>query len=280
MTHCLLGLFNAASLWLLITRRDRAVGWGWIGLLQGLAVATRIGCIPSALVFMAASFLSPVPDRAERWRRLRFFPLGAAPALIFLGAYNSVYFGHPLRTAFGSKPAGMILLPFEGTAGLLVSPCKGLLLFSPILLLAFWGLLKNVRGRIEVKVAAAAFVAHLLYWGSYLDWGGGYCWGPRYMAEAIPFIVLITAIALDTLLSQRKPWVAPLAGALAVLSLGFQLIGMFSWDRTYQMKYAPGFDTQAQPRYWAWKAPFEPYWLMRYGKLYVPRLHQGETKPK
>jgi hypothetical protein len=267
--HPLLGALNAAALWLLTTRAGtpatRARTWFWIGLTQGLAIATRIGNIPTALVFLLAALFVPAAQSTlkPRLRRLGAFLLGALPALLFLGIYNYTYFGHPLRTAFGSKPVSMIRLPFEGLAGLLVSPGEGLLLFSPILLLALLALRRPVRSLFAIRVAFFAGLVHLLYWASYLDWWGGSAWGPRYLAEVIPFGLFIAALSLDATLAQWQPVrrraLAAAAATLCLASFAIQFIGMFTWDNTYHQRFDPGFWTN-DGDHWAWKAPYEPAW--------------------
>lgn len=263
--HPILGLFNAAAVYFMISGREKVGHWGWIGVLQGLAIATRIGSIPTALVFMAGAWFCPGADPWLRRRRLGAFIAGASPALIFLGIYNFVYFGHFASTAFGSKPIQMIQLPFEGLAGFLISPGEGIFLYSPVLLLAFLALRREVRARWDVRLCFAAMIAHLLFWSCYLDWWGGSAWGPRYLFEALPFAVFIGAIGLDSALTALPRWGGKIKFATAVLcvfSLAVQAIGMFTWDNTYHQRFDPGFWTN-DGEHWVWKAPYEPLWSLR-----------------
>ena len=84
--------------------------------------------------------------------------LGGLPFLVFLTAYNYHYFGHPL--AFGqSVVASGIALSKTGSAdlwqsswweslpGLLFSPARGLVWFSPVLLLGMISALAVWRDR-------------------------------------------------------------------------------------------------------------------------------------
>lgn len=262
--HPLLGFFNAVTLWLIVRGREKTSSWAWVGLMQGLAVATRVGSIPTALVFLAGAWLCPAPDSSVRRRRLAAVALGALPGLIFLGVYNHVYFGHFARSAFGAKPVSMIRLPFEGLAGFLMSPGEGIFYYSPALLLMFLALSRRVRMRWDVRLAFVAMFVHLLYWSCYLDWWGGSAWGPRYLFEAIPFAVYIAAVGFDSALSMppiRKP-LAWAAGALCAFSMAVQAIGMFTWDNTYHQRFDPGFWSN-DGEHWAWKAPYEPWWSLR-----------------
>lgn len=262
--HAPLGLFNAATLYLFVTRRNQPSGWYWMGMMQGLAIAGRVGCVGSAFIFAAAILLQRSLPAAERARRLALYIIGALPAVTLLCLYNRVYFGGYLSTAFGSSRAGMMRLPFEGMAGMLLSPGEGLFLFSPVLLLAFQAMRKAVRARHDVQAAFCAFTVHLLYWGCYVDWWGGSAWGSRYLTEALPFIVFIAAAGLDTALTQTawKRALAATAVFLAIVSTSAQLVGMFKWDNTYHVHFDPGFWVN-DGQHWAWSAPYEPWWTLR-----------------
>lgn len=277
--HPLLGLFNAASLYMMVAGRNKTANWGWIGILQGLAVATRIGCIPTALVFLVSAWFCPAASQLSRRRRLGAFILGSLPGLIFLASYNFRYFGHFTSTAFGSAPIKMIRLPFEGFAGLLISPGEGIFLFSPVLLLGLVAFRSEVRRRWDVRIAFVAMCAHLLYWSCYLDWWGGSAWGPRYLFEALPFAIYITASGLDSALSELKFWKRPLAvaaGLLCVVSLSVQAIGMFTWNNTYHQRFDPGFWVN-EGQHWAWKAPYEPWWSLRNLPIQKPKWMKSDS---
>ena len=66
-------------------------------------------------------------------RRLVRFVLWSVPPIAFQLAYNWRYFGDPFRTQFPIIGSGLWNAPFaEGFAGILLSPARGLLVYSPV----------------------------------------------------------------------------------------------------------------------------------------------------
>ncbi|HSR69249.1 MAG TPA: hypothetical protein VLU25_15035 [Acidobacteriota bacterium] len=85
--------------------------------------------------------------------------------------------------------------PFEGMAGLLLSPESGLLFFFPILLWPLAGLLggnhasrpqSSASRREAIWGLAAFFLVH----AAYEDWGGGTGFSARYLVPALPLLLL------------------------------------------------------------------------------------------
>src|SRR5204863_8925176 len=84
----------------------------------------------------------------------------------------------------------------------LLSPGRGLLVYQPWIMLIALNLLPDLRGdRIAPDRAAAppgwaaycigALVLHLALISSWKCWWGGYCWGSRLAAEAVPLMALL-----------------------------------------------------------------------------------------
>ena len=156
--------------------------------------------------------------------------------VLFVLAYQWRYFGSPLEHGF-SGALGRFAAPWgEGQLGLLVSPAKGLLIFTPVALAAGIGLVRAFR-RGERALASAlglAVLAHLVLMGRWAEWHGGECWGPRLLTDALPLLFLFLPEGLSVL--------GVLGTALAVVSIGVQALGAFAydyrWERLYQREGA------------------------------------------
>lgn len=167
------------------------------GALLGLAVLSDYPAVfpASALVFAAAT-------RRDGWRVIRV-ALGGLPFALLLGSWNAVSFGSPLALSSGLErdPAfrelarqGLfgIALPSPATfVRLLLDPEKGLLLFSPFVLLSPAAFVAARR-----RLPRGAFLglllpplAILLTYAGYPNWHGGWTVGPRYLVSALPFLV-------------------------------------------------------------------------------------------
>ena len=203
-----------------------AVTGGWTprrlavaGLLCGLLIANRppdvilAGCIA---LYLAGS----LPDK----RLLAWFaaPIALVGALAF--AYNLHYFGNLTGHYPLTLPAGKFFFysPFWGSLGLLLSPGKGLLIFSPFL---FFLLARPfVKGAPEDRLLALCLtlgvVAHLFLYGK-TDWRGGYCYGPRFLIDLLPILIwLLVPVLARTGPALRLVFVAGLLAAIAIQGIG------------------------------------------------------------
>lgn len=83
---------------------------------------------------------------------------------------------------------------FTALAGHLISPARGLFIYSPILLLAFYGLLgqKSVLSRIILSL----MLLHWLLIASFPHWWGGHCYGSRLMTDMLPYFIYFIVLAL------------------------------------------------------------------------------------
>ena len=148
------------------------------------------------------------------WRRA-LGPIALTTAM--LGALIAVqwsWFGHPL----GAMPILEALHPevhavegsfsrepWVGAAGLLVSPNRGLLVFSPVVIIALIGLIPALRALPDHGLGWAFGGSLLLYAGyaCYTVWWGGHAYGPRYLLDFVVLLTPAAAIALDRVLRSR-----------------------------------------------------------------------------
>jgi 4-amino-4-deoxy-L-arabinose transferase-like glycosyltransferase len=119
-----------------------------------------------------------------------FAPLAAAAAVT--AWYNIVRFGSWANNGHAHDPAtaaGTHLL--HGLAGELASPGKGLLFYSPPVVLALvgWrGLYR--RDRWLALTIIGGFGVYLLYVSRLTNWSGAEAWGPRFLVPMLPLIML------------------------------------------------------------------------------------------
>lgn len=78
-------------------------------------------------------------------------------------------------------------------AGLLVSPNRGLLIFSPVFFFSFYGIYLLIKEK-KFNLTAfepyllAIFILHWLLTSTFDQWDGGWTLGPRYMADLAPYL--------------------------------------------------------------------------------------------
>jgi hypothetical protein len=194
--------------------------------LAGVAVAAMVAFQLNAAVL--AIFLLPlVGRRPADWGR---FVLGLMPFAVPLAIYNTVAFGSPLHQGYGVqhlhsavKLQGAQIL--DGISGLLFSPGRGLLLYSPVLLFAFVGLVRG-RSRLLYLCAALATAAYVVAAANSWDWYGGQSFGARRLTDALPLLIILLVPAVDAIVRTR--WLWAYVGLLA-WSVFVELLAATGW---------------------------------------------------
>ena len=100
--------------------------------------------------------------------------------------------------------------PVEGLMGILFSPSRGLLVFSPFLVVAIAGMATVGRRIWRNPVAHLAGIWILLHVTAVAFkkvWWGGHSFGPRLLLEIIPAFAILTALVWRELASSRKRWI-------------------------------------------------------------------------
>ncbi len=132
-------------------------------------------------------------------------------------------FGYPPVTQ-GGKALNSFNTPFfTGLFGYLFSPGKSIFIFAPLVLLAIFGwrnLWRKNRGL--ATLAWLTPVIYILFFATYTQWEGGYCYGPRYLLPALT----LCGLALGSALENTGRWVRVSAIALFVVGFLVQAIGV------------------------------------------------------
>jgi len=199
---------------------------------RGRQLAAAGACAAAAVLFeyqaalIALFVLGYVALRTRSARSVGWYVLGGAPFAFALGAYNLAAFGSPTHFSYGYESAvfpeqqrgffGIGVPSALGIAKTLVGH-RGLVLLSPVLLLAAAGLVLLWRRgrRLEAGVCAAVALAFLVISAGYFDPYGGLSPGPRYFATSLPFLVL--GLAETYTRWPRLTAVAALASVAAML---------------------------------------------------------------
>jgi len=252
----------AVALLFVTKAEDDAVWAGRAGLPLACALAARHADL--ALVgVLALGVLVRWPGAIPR------FLLWAAPPALFVLGYNASVFGSPVDHGF-SGALGRFSAPWGiGHLGLLLSPAKGLLVFTPLVLLGIVGLARAYRrGERWLAITLGGAVAgHWLLTGRWSEWHGGESWGPRLMTDALPLLFLLLPEGLDLL--------PRLGRVLALLSVFVQGLGAFAydyrWERLYQRAEAAGRELWEPAR-----SPILFYAQRRVLWLALPGLRDGK----
>jgi hypothetical protein len=195
------------------------------GALLGWAISARPQTAPLMGILAAAVFL-----RAS-WRERIACLAGICIPVIAFATLNVQWFGHPGGTMEQFERASLEAhrvrstwqWPWRGAAGLLVSPSRGLLVFSPIVLVVLAARPRPQERPILWWTLAAAAAQFLVY-ASFSVWWGGHTYGPRYVLDLLPALVPAAAMGAARLarahVSLRVVAAAALAWSVAVAATG------------------------------------------------------------
>lgn len=230
-----LWMHGPAALWLTVALyflcgpvRGRAVSAAAAGLALGLAVLTR----PTTAFFALASVLALLAQR--RWRDLLRLCLGGAVPAGVLVWFNWTVSGDPLRGGYAQDNWAESPPLWLGLGGLLIAPSRGVLVYSPALILAAPGAVALFRRpggpRAELRWLLGAWLVAtgltVLFYARWHDWRGGWCYGPRFLCETMPLLCLLFALASENL---RKSWSRAAAVGLVAVSVLVHFVGIFGY---------------------------------------------------
>lgn len=194
-------------------RRNTRLWWALAGAAAVGALATKVQTgLALPVLALYALAVCWQGNRQEFARalggRLLFGLLGLALPFGLLLAYNTLIFGAPTNSGYGSVGAQAVAQHGNwrtGLYGLTISTGKGLLFYAPSLLLGLIGLGARPRQQWrESMLAALMLISHLAFYSNVDYWHGDGAWGPRYMVFVLPFVYLPAAGLLAALSARAR----------------------------------------------------------------------------
>ncbi len=220
--------------------------------LCGLGLGAAVLCRPTwGILLLAAALWFLKVDR----RGLLHFAAGAAGPLLFLAAYAALHLESVLD--FGQMDAAAAVAlrktgsmdvwstpPWLGAAGMLASPSRGLLVFSPFLAFAGWGAWVAWREESyrDLRPLSLALAGLLLLTFRWFDWWGGHSFGYRLIVDTVPLFVALLFPVADRLLA--RPVARRVFGGLILWSIGVQVLGAFAYDQDGWNARAQGYEVR------------------------------------
>jgi hypothetical protein len=200
-------------------RSPSVLSWALTGLATGATVTTKpyaaVALVPVAILLWPA-FLA-----IDRRQRLRLALAVCIPVLLWVGVigwYNWMRFGSVTEFGYGEAPLTKSM-PLAAL-GLLFSPGKGLVLYSPLVVLGALGLPHLLRRDPYLAAALLAGFLGLLFLSALSTYWGDEVWGPRYVVPVAWTMLVPIAWWADSVSRQKA-----LAGLAAVAVL-VQVIGV------------------------------------------------------
>ncbi len=169
------------------------------------------------------------------------------------GGYHRLVNNLDIGSGYSSNMIGLI--------GLLISPSRGLFVYSPILIISIFGYLNiskitNKKIRMFLFIFGIFIMLDVLLYSSFGSWWGGWTYGPRYLTGILPIFAIYMGLYLDNYKSfdkfdKKKIFSISLILILVIWSIFVQIVGTFyypsgNWDGDKNIDLYP-------ERLWDWK---------------------------
>jgi hypothetical protein len=166
--------------------------------------------------------------------------LPATAILAIVAGYNFYFFNHPMGGYDNQE--GLVALGnlAAGLPGLLFSPARGLFIYFPATMVVLGLLVRQPRllGDSTAVAAVGAILLTIVLFGTYSIWWAGRSYGPRYLSEIEPLILLLLGLAWQGVgVACRRLLVITCFGVLLAYSILVQAVGVYSvsalkWNQT------------------------------------------------
>jgi len=234
--------------------------------LVGLSLASAVVMRPTN--FLVISIITIYVIHRYRDHFFWYFINSTLPILLILG-YNYYYHGsifffsqmiyNPFGALYKTGSANMWSTSLlKGILGVLISPSRGLFIYSPVFIFAFIGIFLVWRRKQDIlfKYFSIVVIVLLIMHSKWYDWWGGWTFGCRVINDAVPFLVLFLLPTIDFL--KGRKWLLILFIITIAISFFVQIIGAFLYD--YEWDRNPNIDLN-QNRLWSWKESQLSYYL-------------------
>ena len=182
-------------------------------------------------------------------------------------AYSWHNFSRPLPNYYLSNQLSFRAYPVV-LIGHLISPSRGLLIFSPVLLFVAYALIR-VRAHLPLRrllwLSLTIIAGYVLVVSGWENWWGGAGYGPRLMTGLVPWFVMLAILGTRAMLDWRRQdqrkvsrfeWSATLTTAALLLSMSIFTNARGAWSYATAKWHGWPVLLELDPsRLWDWRQP-------------------------
>ncbi len=194
-------------------------------------------------------------------KQLFGYLLGAAIVAVPFMLFNQVVYQQWLSPYYLPQRVGSSPLFWEALAGNVISPSRGLFVYSPILLFVGHGIVVKLRQSKWHPLDTAFLLIILLHWlliSSFGHWWGGHSYGPRFFTDILPYFFYLLLPSLNWLLSSSAKFsFVRVVGIVvfvlfALVSVAIHYVGANEKGINAWNNIPVGLDSHASVRLWNW----------------------------
>jgi hypothetical protein len=181
----------------------------------------------------------------------------ALPFAISFFIYNISVYNSILPSYF--KPQRVLNTSsfFEGLAGNMISPARGLLIFSPMVLFGIiWIILNFLSFSLKTLplYLITILISHWIVISSFPQWWAGHSYGPRFFADVMPFFmyfIILFFVDFQNIQQVNKRIIFLVILLLMIVSFYINAKGAFSWS-VHKWNVEPNNVDYHHERLWDW----------------------------
>ena len=240
----------------------------WPPLLAGLALAAAVTVRPTNAVALVLGTFLVLWKTSTRQRGA--YVVGALAVLVPWTLITLLAYGTPLQPYPLENELGLSSTFFESVAAQLISPSRGLFVFSPIVLVAFAGALIARRRKSTTPLellSAVAIPCYVVVIALFPVWWAGTSFGPRFMSDTLPFFFVLSIPFVDWVIAwrserpERRPAIYHIAVLGSVVLLACSVLvnaqgGVMRSSICWNLKAHDVASVDQNPaRVWSWNDP-------------------------
>ena len=246
----------------------------WAPLIAGLGLAGAVTMRPTNAVALVLATILVLWKTSRRSRA--FYVIGVLAVFIPWTLVTYHYYGTPLQPYDQASKLGLSSTFFESLGAQLISPSRGLFIFSPIVLVAAAGLVIAHRRKSVTPLdllSSMAFPCYLIAIALFPVWWAGTSFGPRFMTETLPFLFVLAIPFVDWIVAWRsekrksRSLIYQVAVVVSVVLLAFSVLvnaqgGLLRSSICWNLKAPTVASVDNDPaRVWSWSNPQFVYGL-------------------
>ena len=251
-----------------------------------IPLSLSVACRPPNIIFALILLIYVIHKHTPQLKYFLIFPLMVASLLL---AYNIYYFVNPIGgykravnkwgpnltyserktfddTSIATESSAETFyetyttlrvfhrLKLERLLGLLFSPSRGLLIYSPFLVFSFVAMglaFYKPRDVLMIYISVAIILSLLLFSAWPGGWFGAFNYGYRLLVDLVPGLILLLALIFSWIISKRT--LKFLFISMVSFSVFIQIIGTFFYPCEWYQTPVPA--ASYQERFWDWKDP-------------------------
>jgi hypothetical protein len=257
--HGLVELLLALSIYLVIRneKKESTKNIIYLGIIYGFFIFNRPadGVLLLPIFFYVFMFYNK-----KLVYFLSFIIISSAPFTL----YNIYYFNNLFGGYGNLMPAfGLNYYLISNSLGLLISPSRGLFIYTPIAVLSIFGYLKvkdivNNRLKYVLLFYGPAIIIQIYIYSSFGNWWGGGSYGPRFLTGMLPIVSIYIGLYLSNFGNLNKIDKIKLFHILIIIllscSLFVQVVGTFYFPNGNWNEAPKNVDFYPE-RLWDWNDP-------------------------